>query len=176
MVLVHGRSAQAVLRLSGAEATVPTLDLVQDVPSLSAHDQPATNPSCVETGLTARHPAYVIYTSGSTGKPKGVVVEHRQLVNLLHNRREELSAATHLRIAVSASFSFDIVGVESVRCSWPAATVLLCSTDEVRPRADPAVRYDPGAPASTSLDLTPSYVLAAAAADGLLPASPAAAC
>ncbi|MEI8632651.1 AMP-binding protein [Vibrio sp. PP-XX7] len=34
--------------------------------------------------LTSDHLAYIIYTSGSTGKPKGVMVEHRNLVNLIH--------------------------------------------------------------------------------------------
>ncbi|MCP4155623.1 MAG: AMP-binding protein, partial [bacterium] len=47
-----------------------------------------------EPTIETRHPAsrphpasrlvYVIYTSGSTGKPKGVLLEHRNLVNLVH--------------------------------------------------------------------------------------------
>ncbi len=32
--------------------------------------------------------AYVIYTSGTTGRPKGVMLEHRQVVRLLHNDRQ----------------------------------------------------------------------------------------
>ena len=35
-------------------------------------------------GLSSDHLAYVIYTSGSTGQPKGVMVEHRNVVNLVH--------------------------------------------------------------------------------------------
>ncbi len=59
--------------------------------------------------LTPDHAAYVIYTSGSTGRPKGVVVEHRSLVNLLVNHREDFVAAAggRLRAGLSAVFSFD---------------------------------------------------------------------
>ena len=42
----------------------------------------ARTPTCA---VRPDNAAYVIYTSGSTGTPKGVVVEHRNLVNLLHN-------------------------------------------------------------------------------------------
>ncbi|WP_064107121.1 non-ribosomal peptide synthetase, partial [Pseudomonas fluorescens] len=35
----------------------------------------------------ADHLCYVIYTSGSTGEPKGALLEHRNVVRLLHNNR-----------------------------------------------------------------------------------------
>ncbi|NLV23654.1 MAG: amino acid adenylation domain-containing protein, partial [Deltaproteobacteria bacterium] len=45
---------------------------------------PAANP---ENRSKPGDTAYVIYTSGSTGKPKGVVVEHRNVVQLLFQKR-----------------------------------------------------------------------------------------
>ncbi|MDQ3402427.1 MAG: condensation domain-containing protein, partial [Actinomycetota bacterium] len=69
--------------------------------------QPETDP---DVELRPDNAAYVIYTSGSTGKPKGVTVEHRNLVNLLHNHRADFVAAVgggRLRVALSAVFSFD---------------------------------------------------------------------
>ncbi|MEU5691912.1 non-ribosomal peptide synthase/polyketide synthase [Actinosynnema sp. NPDC020468] len=51
--------------------------------------------------------AYVIYTSGSTGRPKGVVVEHRALANLLAAHRRDHFATDRMRVAHTASLSFD---------------------------------------------------------------------
>ncbi|QUX29750.1 amino acid adenylation domain-containing protein [Nocardiopsis akebiae] len=57
--------------------------------------------------------AYVIYTSGSTGRPKGVEVEHRSLVNLYAQHREDLFAPAarqrggRLRVAHTAGVAFD---------------------------------------------------------------------
>ncbi|MBB5803972.1 amino acid adenylation domain-containing protein/non-ribosomal peptide synthase protein (TIGR01720 family) [Saccharothrix ecbatanensis] len=100
------------------------------------------------------HAAYVIYTSGSTGKPKGVVVEHRQLVNLLHNHRADF-AGEHMRVAVSAVFSFDT--------SWEGPLLMADGhelhvlTDDVRLEPTALVRYV-REHRIDFLDLTPSYV------------------
>ncbi|MDT9002462.1 amino acid adenylation domain-containing protein, partial [Paucibacter sp. APW11] len=45
--------------------------------------RPAQDPEVAELG--PRHLAYVIYTSGSTGTPKGVMVEHRNVLRLVHH-------------------------------------------------------------------------------------------
>ncbi|MFE2756327.1 amino acid adenylation domain-containing protein, partial [Actinosynnema sp. NPDC059335] len=111
---------------------------------------PATDP-----GVAVRpdHAAYVIYTSGSTGTPKGVVVEHRQLVNLLHNHVTDF-AREHLRVALSAVFSFDT--------SWEGP-VLMAAGHELHLLTDD-VRLEPAALVDyvrrhriDFLDLTPSY-------------------
>ncbi|MDH1633657.1 AMP-binding protein, partial [Pseudomonas mosselii] len=69
---------QQSTRMLVGEAAVPQVDL--DQPDWTR--QPSYNPQV--PGLTAANLAYVIYTSGSTGLPKGVMVEHRNVVNLVH--------------------------------------------------------------------------------------------
>ncbi|MEA2589742.1 MAG: hypothetical protein QOH66_2669, partial [Actinomycetota bacterium] len=101
--------------------------------------------------------AYVIYTSGSTGRPKGVMVEHRSLVNLLHNHRGDLAAAggRRVRAALTAAFSFD--------ASWEQL-VLMADGHELH-LIDEEMRLDPHALVDyvagrriDFLDLTPSYL------------------
>ncbi|MFH8369395.1 non-ribosomal peptide synthase/polyketide synthase [Streptomyces sp. NPDC018031] len=110
--------------------------------------------------LDPRNTAYITYTSGSTGRPKGVAVEHRHLVNLVHDHREGLVAphtadGRRLRAALSASFSFDT--------SWEGP-LLLALGQEVH-LVDEDVRLDPDAfcaqVAERRLDLvnvTPSFL------------------
>src|SRR5207245_7196145 len=103
-------------------------------------------------------PAYVIYTSGSTGTPKGVVVEHRNLVNLLFNHRNDLLAAAggqRLRVALTAVLSFD-TSLEGV--------LLLADGHELHVLEDD-VRLDPRAlvvyverRGGDFRDLAPAYV------------------
>ncbi|SDM61245.1 non-ribosomal peptide synthase/polyketide synthase [Allokutzneria albata] len=114
---------------------------------------PATNPG---VAIRPEQGAYVIFTSGSTGLPKGVVVEHRHLVNLLFNHRNDFVAECggRLRVALSAVFSFDT--------SWEGP-VLLADGHELHLLAD-SVRLDADALVSyvrsrriDFLDLSPSY-------------------
>ncbi|QQQ79105.1 non-ribosomal peptide synthase/polyketide synthase [Saccharothrix sp. 6-C] len=123
---------------------------------------PATPP---DVPVRPDNAAYVIYTSGSTGRPKGVVVEHRHLVNLLHNHRETF-AGDRMRVALSAVFSFDT--------SWEGVLLMADGhelhvlTDDVRLDATALIGYAREHRIDL-LDLPPSYVRQLLA-DGLLTA------
>lgn len=52
-------------------------------------------------------PAYVIFTSGSTGRPKGVMIEHRNVVRLMHNERHNFDFDTNDVWTMFHSHSFD---------------------------------------------------------------------
>ncbi|WP_166028834.1 non-ribosomal peptide synthase/polyketide synthase [Streptomyces chilikensis] len=130
--------AAALLEDTGAR-TVLTPDALRAVPwdRLPGHDPTdADRRRPLEPG----HTAYVIHTSGSTGRPKGVAVEHRHLVNLCLDHRDNLLAphtgdGRRLRAALSASFSFDT--------SWEGP-LLLALGHEVH-LVDEDTRLDPEA-------------------------------
>ncbi|TWP50722.1 amino acid adenylation domain-containing protein [Lentzea tibetensis] len=118
---------------------------------------PVTNPV---VDVRPDNAAYVIYTSGSTGTPKGVVVEHRNLVNLLHNHVHDFAAndfntSERIRAALSAVFSFDT--------SWEGPVLMAAGHelhllgDDVRLDPDALVAYV-GEHSIDFLDLTPSYL------------------
>ncbi|GAA2545417.1 MULTISPECIES: non-ribosomal peptide synthase/polyketide synthase [Streptomyces] len=129
----------AGLLADAAPHTVLTTGTLRDTPwdRLPAHDPTDRDRPAP---LRPDHAAYIVYTSGSTGRPKGVVVEHRHLVNLVHDHREGLVAphtadGRRLRAALSASFSFDT--------SWEGP-LLLALGQEVH-LVDEDVRLDPEA-------------------------------
>ncbi|MGW3270893.1 non-ribosomal peptide synthase/polyketide synthase [Streptomyces kronopolitis] len=129
----------AFLLADAAPRTVLTPDTLREAP---LDGLPTHNPTDADrlAPLCAAHTAYINYTSGSTGRPKGVAVEHRQLVNLVHDHRAGLVAphtagGRQLRFALSAAFSFDT--------SWEGP-LLLALGQQVH-LIDEDVRLDPAA-------------------------------
>ncbi|KRF50114.1 hypothetical protein ASG97_15690 [Bacillus sp. Soil745] len=56
--------------------------------------------------------AYVIYTSGTTGRPKGVMLEHRGIINLVHNQNKMMCLDTSAKVLQFATFNFDSSVIE----------------------------------------------------------------
>jgi len=56
---------------------------------------------------SAQQLAYVIYTSGSTGRPKGVLVQHANVLRLLHATQDWFSFDEHDVWTLFHSFAFD---------------------------------------------------------------------
>ncbi|KKO52294.1 non-ribosomal peptide synthetase module [Paenibacillus sp. DMB20] len=55
---------------------------------------------------------YVIYTSGTTGKPKGVMIEHRNIVNLLHHVYNHTNVDYGGNVLQFTTISFDVCSQE----------------------------------------------------------------
>ncbi|MCP5109194.1 MAG: amino acid adenylation domain-containing protein, partial [bacterium] len=70
--------------------------------------QPVENPVAVNNDS---HLLYLISTSGSTGKPKSVMLEHRNLVNLLHFEFSDPRVA-YDKVLQFASIGFDVSAQE----------------------------------------------------------------
>ncbi|MDC8016186.1 non-ribosomal peptide synthetase [Tahibacter soli] len=96
---------------------------------------PASDPAADAIGLTPRHLAYVIYTSGSTGLPKGAMLEHAQVVNLVHAQIDLCGYTSADRVLQFASISFDNSVVELFPALSVGATVVLRAADLMIPDA-----------------------------------------
>ncbi|MGK4329265.1 amino acid adenylation domain-containing protein [Lonsdalea quercina] len=80
---------------------------------------PQDNIPLAAVGLTSFHLAYLIYTSGSTGRPKGVMVEHRNIINLVHWHCEAFALRSRDCVSSVAGLGFDAAAWEI----WPALSV-----------------------------------------------------
>ena len=62
----------------------------------------------IASGVEPENIAYVIYTSGSTGRPKGVVIEHRNVIALIHGTHSLFTAHELSGVLASTSICFDL--------------------------------------------------------------------
>ncbi|MDR6224080.1 non-ribosomal peptide synthetase [Desmospora profundinema] len=90
-------------RLKGARG--PSVQEWIDVKHVACSDLESSNPPMITSD---RNLAYVIYTSGTTGQPKGVMMEHRQLLNLLHDQIFHTSIPFNGEVLQFHTISFDV--------------------------------------------------------------------
>jgi amino acid adenylation domain-containing protein len=93
------------------DAGVPVIALDGNYDEVGSHNLNAS-----QLGLHSRNLAYVIYTSGSTGTPKGVMIEHRNLVNLIHWHCSAFKLDKKCRSSCVAAVGFDAATWEI----WPS--------------------------------------------------------
>ncbi|WP_422824083.1 amino acid adenylation domain-containing protein [Xenorhabdus entomophaga] len=87
---------------------IPIWLLDDEIHQESMQKQPTYNPDSQQTGLQPHHLAYIIYTSGSTGNPKGVMLEHHNVVSLIHAHCQVSEPRPGDRILQFVTFAFDI--------------------------------------------------------------------
>ncbi|BFH65522.1 non-ribosomal peptide synthetase [Paenibacillus azoreducens] len=72
---------------------------------------------------------YVIYTSGTTGKPKGVMIEHRNIVNLLHFEYSATNVDYSGNVLQFTTISFDVCSQEIWSTLGAGGTLHLITSD-----------------------------------------------
>lgn len=103
-----------ILQDCDAATVITTGDLVDSLPVKPDHilalDQvvldgyPSTQP---HVAVDPEQAAYCIYTSGSTGKPKGAMINHRNLVRLVHHDQFSFDLSVEDIWIMFHSFAFD---------------------------------------------------------------------
>ncbi|MBE8595309.1 non-ribosomal peptide synthetase [Xenorhabdus sp. BG5] len=104
---------------------IPIWLLDDEIHQANLQKQPVYNPDSKQTGVQPHHLAYIIYTSGSTGNPKGVMLEHRNVVSLIHAHYQISEPALGDRILQFVTFAFDISVSDIFPTLASGATLLL---------------------------------------------------
>ncbi|MBV9788127.1 MAG: amino acid adenylation domain-containing protein, partial [Chloroflexi bacterium] len=111
---------QASLRETLPETTAQIVMLDADADTIAG--QPVTPPV---SGVGLNNLAYLIYTSGTTGTPKAVLVEHGQLLQVLHASQSTFGyRATDVQPWL-ASVAFDIAAFELLNPLLVGGTVVI---------------------------------------------------
>ncbi|HEY0604990.1 MAG TPA: non-ribosomal peptide synthase/polyketide synthase, partial [Herpetosiphonaceae bacterium] len=106
--MLHDSQAAVLVTQSSLASSLPehTARLVcLDTDAATLAQASAANPPVT---ITPEHLAYLIYTSGTTGRPKAVLVEHRNLLNVLHASQQTFGYKSDDVQPWIASVAFDI--------------------------------------------------------------------
>ncbi len=103
----------------------------------AAYGGAADNPS---PRSRSSHLLYVIYTSGTTGQPKGVMIEHRNIVNLLHHQFTHTNVDYSGSVLQFTTLSFDVSSQE-IWAALLAGGTLHLVTNEIRRSPDKLLRF-----------------------------------
>ncbi|MED1724568.1 non-ribosomal peptide synthetase [Brevibacillus parabrevis] len=108
------------------------LDGFSEVVNIQDESIPAFDSSNLRENHAPEQLAYILYTSGSTGEPKGVMIEHRNVIRLLHNDRN-LFDFDHTDVwTLFHSFSFDFSVWEMYGALLYGGRLVLVSKETIR--------------------------------------------
>jgi len=124
LILTQPQLAEKVGRLGSFEVLV----LENNADQFNEGDK--TN---LSNSASSRNTCYVIYTSGSTGRPKGIMIEHRNVLNLVHALGVDFGLGPGRRMLQFASFSFDQSVREVFETLLSGATLCLASREKKMP-------------------------------------------
>ena len=121
----------------GAITDVENRHLVEHLPQVvDINDEtPASTMASQGTGDPDAE-AYVIFTSGTSGRPKGVRVAHRGIATILDLQRDRLETGPGHRVLQFAAPGFDAVVWELALSLLQGGTLVLRSTEALRPGPD----------------------------------------
>jgi len=129
--MVQDAACRVVLAEKKSRAILPEVQVVAIV-----EDQEKIAIASTETPPCSAGPsnaAYVIYTSGSTGRPKGVVIEHRNVLHMVHAQREAFGVKETDTVLQFFSFSFDVSVFATLMALCAGARLVLGSREELLP-------------------------------------------
>ncbi|NOU71105.1 amino acid adenylation domain-containing protein [Paenibacillus sp. LMG 31458] len=114
--MLHNSGASILLTQSHLYEKVAFGGEILDISSDYVYDSEGSN---LELSCSADNLFYIIYTSGTTGKPKGVMLEHRNMVNLLHHvfRHDKVNYGSTVLQYTTMSFDVCYQEIFSTLCS-----------------------------------------------------------
>lgn len=119
LLLCHSKTHVAALDLSYAHSAgvdVLDIDTVDEAHAASTHP------------VGSNEPAVILFTSGTTGVPKGIVLSHRNLVNHLALKTEQLAIGQEV-VLQQSSLGFDMSIIQAFCALGNGGTLVMAEKD-----------------------------------------------